>query len=89
MLSRKLMKWAASLAILPLVGCATQTIPVTETSVVEALPPIKYHDYCSAQKGIAEHNSRWETLKTKTPVVFKAPCELDQKAEPKKIARAK
>lgn len=83
------MKWAGSLAILPLVGCATQTIPVTDTGALEALPPIKYHDYCSAQKGIAEHNSRWETLKTKTPTVYKAPCDLDPKPEPKKVARAK
>lgn len=70
--------------ILPLAGCATQTIPVTETGALEALPPIKYHDYCSAQKGIAEHNSRWETLKTKTPTVYKAPCELEEKKVAKK-----
>ena len=76
------MRWAASLAILPLAGCSTPIIPLTETGALEALPPIKYHDYCSAQKGIAEHNSRWETLKTKKQTIYKAPCEWD-----KKIAR--
>jgi hypothetical protein len=77
MLSRKLMMWGASLAILPLAACGTPTIPLTETGLLEALPPIRYKDYCSAQKGIAEHNSRWETLRDKKPVVYKAPCEVD------------
>ena len=81
--SRKLKMWAASLVILPLAACSTPTIPLTETGLLEALPPIRYHDYCSAQKGIAEHNSRWETLRDKKPVVYKAPCEVEPKVAKK------
>ena len=58
-------------------------MPLTEAGALEALPPIRYHDYCSAQKGIAEHNSRWDTLKNKKPTVYKAPCEV----ETKKVAK--
>ena len=86
MRSRKLTRWVASLAIPPLAGCGilSTEVPLTEEGALKALPPIEYHDYCSAQKGIADHNSRWKTLESKKPTVYKAPCELEQG---KKIAR--
>lgn len=58
----------------------------TEDALLEALPPIPYDDYCSAQRGIAAHNSRWQTLKDKKETVYKAPCDVDQ---PKRVAEAK
>lgn len=65
--------------MLALAGCAGQSIPSPSNTagLLEALPPIRYkrNDLCSAQRGIAEHNSRWQTLKTGKETVYRAPCD--------------
>jgi hypothetical protein len=38
------------------------------------------------QKDVAEHNSRYDSIKKGKPVVYKAPCQIDKKpasTEPK------
>lgn len=69
---------ALPLVTLALAGCATLTPapPLNSSGAVRALPAIQYNDYCEAQKKIAEHNSRRDTLRTGKRVVYKAPCEL-------------
>lgn len=36
---------------------------------------------CPMQRAVAEHNSRFDTLKTGQAMVYKAPCDFDQKPE--------
>lgn len=75
---------------LALAGCKIPTFggnelpaPTLNTGqALLALPKIQYHDYCTAQIGIAEHNARWESLRQGKPVVYKAPCQLAPKAPP-------
>lgn len=82
--STKLTPWALALATLALAGCETLTpAPKLDSrGAVRALPAIKYDDYCSAQRGIAEHNSRVDTLKSGKRRVYKAPCDVEKKPEP-------
>lgn len=35
------------------------------------------------QKAVAEHNSRYDTLKNGKEVVYKAPCQVDPKPDQK------
>lgn len=55
-------------------GVSDKSPPATEAGAKRAYPPLRYHDYCSAQKAIAEANSRRDGK------VYKAPCELDAPA---------
>lgn len=78
---------ALALAILACAGCATLTpgqpsAALTKRGAVKALPPIRYNSYCEAQRGIAEHNSRVDTLRAGKDVTYKAPCELEPKPKP-------
>lgn len=75
-MSLKPMPLAALLAILPLAGCSTLT-PVSSKGALDAFKPITSSkaDTCQTRQEIAEHNSRYDTLKTGKPVVYKAPCD--------------
>jgi len=55
---------------------------VTSRGAAKALPPIRYNNYCEAQRAIAEHNSRADTLKAGKIKTYKAPCDLEKKKEP-------
>lgn len=67
------------LVILPLAGCSTLT-PVSSKGALEAFKPISSSkaDTCQTRQEVAEHNSRYDTLKTGKPVVYKAPCDVKQ-----------
>jgi hypothetical protein len=52
---------------------------LTSDGALKAFKPITYTDYCSAQRGIAEHNSRYDSIKQGKPVTYKAPCEEKKK----------
>jgi hypothetical protein len=79
-LSRLLTALALPLAI---AGCAGSGIPIplTEDGALKAFKPIANSSQapCAMQKDVAEHNSAYDTLKTKQPVSYKAPCEVDKK----------
>lgn len=64
-------------------GCAASEIPIplTETGALAAFKPIANSSQapCAMQKDVAEHNSAYDTLKTKQPQTYKAPCEVDAK----------
>jgi hypothetical protein len=36
------------------------------------------NDTCETQKQVAEHNSKYDTLKEGKTVVYKAPCALEK-----------
>lgn len=85
-----------SFVTLALAGCKIQTLGASDApaptlntgQALLALPKIQYHDYCSAQVGIAEHNARWESLRQGKQVVYKAPCQLEKApAAPAQTAR--
>ena len=40
-------------------------------------------DTCDTQREIAEHNSRYQTLKTGTETAYRAPCDVETKPQPK------
>lgn len=75
--------------VLPLAtaGCAgSETlIPLTESGALSAFKPIANSPKapCEMQKQVAEHNSAYDTLKTKQSVTYKAPCEIDKPKEAK------
>lgn len=77
----------ARLALLPatlaLAACETPT-QLTKTSALDAFKPIQNSPAapCDMQKDVAEHNSRYDSMKTGKPVVYKAPCQVDKKAAP-------
>jgi hypothetical protein len=54
---------------------------LTEDGALKAFKPIANSSQapCAMQKDVAEHNSAYDTLKTKQPVSYKAPCEVDKK----------
>lgn len=71
---RKRLIWL--FAALPALGaCSTLTPTLTSEGALKAFKPIKYTDFCSAQRGIAEHNSRYDSIKKGKPVTYKAPCD--------------
>lgn len=83
MQSRKLT--ALALALVPaLAGCSTLTY-VTTKGATDAFRPIKMsrRDTCETQKQIAEHNSRYDTMKTGKETVYRAPCQVEKPAAPK------
>ena len=81
----------ARLALLPatlaLAACETPTA-LTKGGALDAFKPIQNSSLapCEMQKDVAEHNSRYDSIKTGKAVVYKAPCQVDKKpasAEPK------
>ena len=82
-MSKKLTLPLVLLAILPLAACSTLT-PVSSKGALDAFKPISSSkaDTCETRREIAEHNSRYDTLKTGKTVVYKAPCDV----EPARVA---
>lgn len=76
-MSRMLTAPAALLVILPLAGCSTLT-PVSSKGALDAFKPISSSraDTCQTQREVAEHNSRYDTVKIGKPVVYKAECDM-------------
>lgn len=67
---------------LALPACAKETgIPLTRDGALKAFRPIRNspHAPCAMQREVAEHNSAYDTLKTKRPVAYGAPCDVDAK----------
>lgn len=80
-------KLAALPATLALAACETPTV-LTEGGALNAFKPIQNSALapCEMQKDVAEHNSRYDSIKKGKPVVYKAPCQVDKKpttSEPK------
>jgi hypothetical protein len=74
-------------ATLALAACETPTV-LTKDGALNAFKPIQNSALapCDMQKDVAEHNSRYDTIKNGKPVVYKAPCAVDKKpvsTEPK------
>lgn len=84
MQSRKLIVPALALAV-PLAGCATPTPSLTNGGALAAFKNIPNSPKapCDMQKAVAEHNSRYDTLKNGKEVVYKAPCQVDPKPDQK------
>lgn len=76
-MSQKLTLPLALLVTLPLAGCSTLT-PVSSKGALDAFKPISASraDTCETRQAVAEHNSRYDTLKTGKPVVYKADCAV-------------
>jgi hypothetical protein len=60
---------------------------VTTDGALGAFRPItsSVQDTCQTQREVAEHNSRYDTLRTGKEVAYKAPCDLAPAA---KVAKA-
>lgn len=85
MLRTPMLLLAAALT-LPLAACETPT-SVTTKGALDSFRPLAMSklDTCGTQREIAEHNSRYDTLKAGKPTVYKAPCDLERK----QVAEAK
>ena len=81
-MSRKLKLPLLALA-LGLAGCETPMF-VTTKGALDSFRPLTMSrkDTCGTQREIAEHNSRYDTLKTGKETVYRAPCDID----PKRVA---
>lgn len=68
-------------------GCATPTLSLTNGGALAAFKniPNSAKAPCDMQIAVAEHNSRYDTLRDGKEVVYKAPCQVDP---PKKKAPA-
>ncbi len=92
-MSRSSKKLLALLTAAAIPACAEwSTPPPAGTSIqLEKLPRVDNSPVspCWQQKQIAAQNSYIKQTEAKGDVTFKAPCDLEQKAEPKKVARAK
>ena len=66
---------AISLATLSLAACATPTPSLTTKVALESFKPIPNHSAapCLMQRAVAEHNSKYDTLKSGKLTVYKAP----------------
>lgn len=62
-------------------GCATPTL-LTSPGALAAFKPIpnSARAPCQMQRAVAEHNSRYDTMKTGSEVAYKAPCDTDKPA---------
>ena len=71
------------LATLALGACETPTL-LTKTGALEAFKPIQNSAVapCPMQRDVAEHNSRYDTIKKGKPTIYKAPCDVDKKSAP-------
>lgn len=68
-----------AVALPALAGCETLGPSLTNKGALQAFKPITYSDYCSAQRGIADHNSRYWSIEKGKPVTYRAPCDIDKK----------
>lgn len=68
-----------------LAACKTSTSAPTINGALDSFKIITMskRDTCETQKQIAEHNSRFDTLKTGKDTVYKPPCETEQKVAAK------
>ena len=75
-MSRKLTPLLASLSLV-LAGCETLTPGVTSPGALEAFKPIASSpkDTCNTQRAVAEHNSRYDTIKSGKETVYTAACD--------------
>lgn len=80
-MSKKLKPLALAAVILALAGCSTPTSAPTTKGALDAFKTLSMSkkDTCQTQKEIAEHNSKYDTLKTGKDVTYKPPCELEKK----------
>jgi hypothetical protein len=81
--SRLLAKLALLPATLALAACETPTV-LTKGGALDAFKPIQNSALapCEMQKDVAEHNSRYDSIKNGKPVIYKAPCQVDKKPVP-------
>jgi hypothetical protein len=83
-----LLTWPARLAVLaatlPLAACGTPTLGLSNGGALAAFRPIEGspRDTCDTQRAVAEHNSRYDSIKNGKSVVYKAPCDVDKKPSP-------
>ena len=68
-----------------LAACETPT-PVTSKGALDSFRPISSSpkDTCQTQVEVAEHNSRYDTLKTGKETVYKAQCAERQRVASKR-----
>lgn len=80
-MSRKPFLLLGAALTLPLAACSTLTSEPTTKGALDSFRALSMSkkDTCGTQREIAEHNSRFDTLKTGRDAVYKAPCELDRK----------
>lgn len=73
----KLMLPLASLLMIPLQGCATQTTVTEARKTAEAIGHVKPSkaDTCDTQRQIAAQSSRIDTLITGSETVYKSECK--------------
>lgn len=85
-MSKKLTVPLIAAAALMLVACETPINGVTSKGALDAFKPIASSpkDTCDTQVQIAEHNSRYDTLKTGKETVYKAPCAERQRVASKR-----
>ena len=80
---------SALLLSLLLPACAGSGIPTpVTTKILDTLPRVHNSPSapCWQQKEIAAQNSYVDTVTTQREVVYKAPCEVDTKKAPVKVA---
>lgn len=68
-------------AVIPvLAGCSTPTSGLTKAGALLAFKPIAAHrkDTCETQRQVAQHNSRYDTIRRSKVVVYKAACEIEE-----------
>jgi hypothetical protein len=55
---------------------------LTSAGALAAFKPIRNSALapCEMQRDVAEHNSRYQSIKKGKPVVYKAPCDVDKAA---------
>lgn len=79
--------WVAALPLALLISaCAVKEIPLPATTkVLDNLPRVENSTKspCWQQQQIAAQNSYLASIKAKKAVVYKAPCEVDVKPEPR------
>lgn len=75
--SHKLIALLASLVTLQLAACSTLTSGMTKASAIDAFKPIRIskRDTCETKKQVAEHNSRYDTIRNGKETVYKADCD--------------
>lgn len=72
---------ALALVLAPLLaGCETLTPSLTNGGALAAFKniPNSAQAPCNMQIAVAEHNSRYDTLRDGKEVVYKAPCQIDK-----------
>lgn len=77
--------WARALLLsLALTGCAASETPLPATTkILDELPRVSNSTKapCRMQREVAAQNSYIATVKDKREVVYKAPCDVDQKPQ--------